>query len=130
MKKSKLETRLEVGDEVIYFDGKTLMEITKVVSVDKETKSAMLENRVNINRQPHSKDHTYHRVERNKEGIAWKKEDALSFYEAFKAKRNIVKLAGGLLETVKSLNFLNPEEAEILNKLNSKIEKLCILVGK
>lgn len=130
MKKSKLETRLEVGDEVIYFDGKTLMEITKVVSVDKETKSAMLENRVNINRQPHSKDHTYHRVERNKEGIAWKKEDALSFYEAFRAKRNIVKLTGGLLETVKSLNFLNPEEAEILNKLNSKIEKLCILVGK
>ena len=130
MKKSKLETRLEVGDEVIYFDGKTLMEITKVVSVDKETKSAMLENRVNINRQPHSKDHTYHRVERNKEGIAWKKEDALSFYEAFKAKRNIVKLAGSLLETVKSLNFLNPEEAEILNKLNSKIEKLCTLVGK
>lgn len=130
MKKSKLETRLEVGDEVIYFDGKTLMEITKVVSVDKETKSAMLENRVNINRQPHSKDHTYHRVERNKEGIAWKKEDALSFYEAFKAKRNIVKLTGGLLEKVKSLNFLNPEEAEILNKLNSKIEKLCILVGK
>lgn len=130
MKKSKLETRLEVGDEVIYFDGKTLMEITKVVSVDKETKSAMLENRVNINRQPHSKDHTYHRVERNKEGIAWKKEDALSFYEALKAKRNIVKLAGGLLETVKVLNFLNPEEAEILNKLNSKIEKLCTLVGK
>lgn len=130
MKKSKLETRLEVGDEVIYFDGKTLMEITKVESVDKENKSAMLENRVNINRQPHSKDHTYHRVERNKEGIAWKKEDALSFYEAFKAKRNIVKLTGGLLETVKSLNFLNPEEAEILNKLNSKIEKLCILVGK
>ena len=130
MKKSKLETRLEVGDEVIYFDGKTLMEITKVVSVDKETKSAMLENRVNINRQPHSKDHTYHRIERNKEGIAWKKEDAISFYEAFKAKRNIVKLAGGLLETVKVLNFLNPEEAEILNKLNSKIEKLCTLVGK
>ena len=130
MKKSKLETRLEVGDEVIYFDGKTLMEITKVVSVDKETKSAMLENRVNINRQPHSKDHTYHRIERNKEGMAWRKEDALSFYEAFKAKRNIVKLAGSLLETVKVLNFLNPEEAEILNKLNSKIEKLCILVGK
>lgn len=130
MKKSKLETRLEVGDEVIYFDGKTLMEITKVESVDKENKSAMLENRIKVNRQPNSKDHTYHRVERNKEGIAWKKEDALSFYEAFKAKRNIVKLTGGLLETVKSLNFLNPEEAEILNKLNSKIEKLCILVGK
>ena len=97
MKKSKLETRLEVGDEVIYFDGKTLMEITKVVSVDKETKSAMLENRVNINRQPHSKDHTYHRIERGKEGMACRKEDALSFYETFKAKRNIVKLAGSLL---------------------------------
>lgn len=130
MKKSKLETRLEVGEEVIYFDGKTLMEITKVVSVDKETKSAMLENRVNINRQPHSKDHTYHRVERNKEGKAWRKEDALSLYEAYKAKRNIFKLAGGLLATIKVLNFLNPEEAEIINKLNSKIEKLCTLVGK
>ena len=130
MKKSKLETRLEVGEEVIYFDGKTLMEITKVVSVDKETKSAMLENRVNINRQPHSKDHTYHRVERNKEGKAWRKEDALSLYEAYRAKRNIFKLAGGLLATIKVLNFLNPEEAEIINKLNSKIEKLCTLVGK
>lgn len=130
MKKSKLETRLEVGEEVIYFDGKTLMEITKVVSVDKENKSAMLENRVNINRQPNSKDHTYHRIERGKPGIAWKKEDALSLYKAYKARRNIVKLAGGLLSTVKVLNFLNPEDAEILNKLNSKIEKLCILVGK
>lgn len=130
MKKSKLETRLEVGEEVIYFDGKTLMEITKVVSVDKENKSAMLENRVNINRQPNSKDHTYHRIERGKPGIAWKKEDALSLYKAYKARRNIVKLAGGLISTVKVLNFLNPEEAEILNKLNSKIEKLCILVGK
>lgn len=130
MKKSKLETRLEVGEEVIYFDGKTLMEITKVVSVDKETKSAMLENRVNVNRQPHSKDHIYHRIERGKPGIAWKKEDALSFYEAFKAKRNIVKLTGNLLEAVQVLNFLNPEEAEVINKLNSKIEKLCTMVGK
>lgn len=130
MKKSKLETRLEVGEEVIYFDGKTLMEVTKVIAVDKENKSAMLENRVNVNRQPHSKDHTYHRVERGKSGIAWKKEDALSFYEAFKAKRNIVKLAGSLLEAVKVLNFLNPEEAEVINKLNSKIEKLCTMVGK
>ena len=50
MKKSKLETRLEVGDEVIYFDGRTLMEITKVVSVDKETKSAKLENQIQVNR--------------------------------------------------------------------------------
>ena len=129
MKKSKLETRLEVGDEVIYFDGRTLMEITKVVSVDKETKSAKLENQIQVNRQPHSKDHKYHRVERNKQGNAWRKEDALSLYEAYKAKRNIVKLAGGLLAAVRVLNFLNPDEADILNKLNLKIEKLCTLVG-
>lgn len=130
MKKSKLETRLEVGEEVIYFDGKTLMEITKVESVDKENKVALLANRVKINRQPNSKDHTYHRAERGKDGMVWKKQDAISLYEAFRARRNIVKLAGGLLSTVKVLNFLNPEEAEILNKLNSKIEKLCTLVGK
>ena len=129
MKKSKLETRLEVGDEVIYFDGRTLMEITKVVSVDKKTKSARLENQIQVNRQPNSKDHTYHRVERNEQGNAWRKEDALSLYEAYKAKRNIVKLAGGLLAAVRVLNFLNPDEADILNKLNLKIEKLCTLVG-
>ena len=129
MKKSKLETRLEVGDEVIYFDGRTLMEITKVVSVDKKTKSAKLENQIQVNRQPNSKDHTYHRVERNEQGNAWRKEDALSLYEAYKAKRNIVKLAGGLLASVRVLNFLNPDEADILNKLNLKIEKLCTLVG-
>ena len=126
---NKLKNRLEVGDEVIYFDGRTLMEITKVVSVDKKTKSAKLENQIQVNRQPNSKDHTYHRVERNEQGNAWKKEDALSLYEAYKAKRNIVKLAGGLLSAVRVLNFLNPDEADILNKLNLKIEKLCTLVG-
>ena len=130
MKKSKLETRLEVGDEVIYFDGRTLMEITKVVSVDKETKSAKLENQIQVNRQPNSKDHTYHRVERNEQGNAWRKEDALSFYEAFKSKRNISKLLPTLLESIKDLDFLNSDEADILNKLNVKIEKLCTLVGK
>lgn len=126
---NKLKNRLEVGDEVIYFDGRTLMEITKVVSVDKKTKSARLENQIQVNRQPNSKDHTYHRVERNEQGNAWRKEDALSLYEAYKAKRNIVKLAGGLLAAVRVLNFLNPDEADILNKLNLKIEKLCTLVG-
>ena len=126
---NKLKNRLEVGDEVIYFDGRTLMEITKVVSVDKKTKSAKLENQIQVNRQPNSKDHTYHRVERNEQGNAWRKEDALSLYEAYKAKRNIVKLAGGLLAAVKVLDFLNPDEADILNKLNLKIEKLCTLVG-
>lgn len=126
---NKLKNRLEVGDEVIYFDGRTLMEITKVVSVDKKTKSAKLENQIQVNRQPNSKDHTYHRVERNEQGNAWRKEDALSLYEAYKAKRNIVKLAGSLLEAVRVLNFLNPDEADILNKLNLKIEKLCTLVG-
>lgn len=126
---NKLKNRLEVGDEVIYFDGRTLMEITKVVSVDKKTKSAKLENQIQVNRQPNSKDHTYHRVERNEQGNAWRKEDALSLYEAYKAKRNIVKLAGGLLAAVRVLNFLNPDEADILNKLNLKIEKLCTLVG-
>ena len=127
---NKLKNRLEVGDEVIYFDGRTLMEITKVVSVDKKTKSAKLENQIQVNRQPNSKDHTYHRVERNEQGNAWRKEDALSLYEAYKAKRNIVKLAGGLLAAVRVLDFLNPDEADILNKLNVKIEKLCTLVGK
>ena len=126
---NKLKNRLEVGDEVIYFDGRTLMEITKVVSVDKKTKSAKLENQIQVNRQPNSKDHTYHRVERNEQGNAWRKEDALSLYEAYKAKRNIVKLAGGLLAAVRVLNFLNQDEADILNKLNLKIEKLCTLVG-
>ena len=126
---NKLKNRLEVGDEVIYFDGRTLMEITKVVSVDKKTKSAKLENQIQVNRQPNSKDHTYHRVERNEQGKAWRKEDALSLYEAYKAKRNIVKLAGGLIAAVRVLNFLNPDEADILNKLNLKIEKLCTLVG-
>ena len=105
------------------------MEITKVVSVDKKTKSAKLENQIQVNRQPNSKDHTYHRVERNEQGNAWRKEDALSLYEAYKAKRNIVKLAGDLLAAVRVLNFLNPDEADILNKLNLKIEKLCTLVG-
>lgn len=130
MKKSKLETRLEVGDEVIYFDGRTLMEITKVVSVDKETKSAKLENQISVNRQPNTRDHTYHRLERNKNGIAWRKEDALSFYKAFKAKRNIRKNLLEFLQVIDKMDPFKIEDAEIINKSHSKITKLCTLVGK
>ena len=50
--KNQLKDRLEVGDELFFYDQKTILEKTKVVSVDKKAKTALLENRVIISRYP------------------------------------------------------------------------------
>lgn len=48
----KLKDRLEVGAELICFDGKTLVEKVKVIEVDKKAKTAKLSNLVVIHRHP------------------------------------------------------------------------------
>ena len=55
------ELKLKQGDEVIYFDGKTILDQTKVISINKEDESAKLANQVIVKLKANSKDGTFHR---------------------------------------------------------------------
>lgn len=50
MKKNKETKKLKEGEEVIFSDGKTLMEKANVVSIDKKNGTAILSNKVIITR--------------------------------------------------------------------------------
>ena len=90
---SKLETRLEIGNEVIYFDGNTLMELTTVVAVDKKEKTATLANNVKVERYP-NKEQYYPRIDakRKSEYRTWTKEYAQDFYKAYNAKNRLTEI--------------------------------------
>ena len=122
------ELKLKQGDEVIYFDGKTLLDHTKVISINKEEESAKLANQVVVKLKANSKDGTFHRKGNKTLGYAMPLETGQSFYEAYKAKKNIAFKIQGFLEAISKLNVM--EDTELINKLNSKVKKLCALVGK
>lgn len=50
MKKNKETKKLKEGEEVIFSDGKTLMEKVKVESIDKKGGFAILSNKVKVSR--------------------------------------------------------------------------------
>lgn len=123
---SKLETRLEIGNEVIYFDGNTLMELTTVVAVDKKEKTATLANNVKVERYP-NKEQYYPRIDakRKSEYRTWTKEYAQDFYKAYNAKNRLIRLIPELYKQVQKSNFLDPADSQFLIKFNNKIEKVC-----
>lgn len=122
------ELKLKQGDEVIYFDGKTILDHTKVISINKEEESAKLANQVVVKLKANSKDGTFHRKGNKTLGYAMPLETGQSFYEAYKAKKNIAFKIQGFLDALSKLNVM--EDTELINKLNSKAGKLCALVGK
>lgn len=122
------ELKLKQGDEVIYFDGKTLLDHTKVISINKEEESAKLANQVVVKLKANSKDGTFHRKGNKTLGYAMPLETGQSFYEAYKAEKNIAFKIQGFLDALSKLNVM--EDTELINKLNSKAGKLCALVGK
>lgn len=122
------ELKLKQGDEVIYFDGKTLLDHTKVISINKEEESAKLANQVVVKLKANSKDGTFHRKGNKTLGYAMPLETGQSFYEAYKAKKNIAFKIQGFLDALSKLNVM--EDTELINKLNSKAGKLWALVGK
>lgn len=123
---SKLETRLEVGDEVIYFDGNTLMELTTIVAVDKKEKTATLANNVKVDRYP-NKEQYYPRVDakRKSEYRTWTKEYAQDMFDAYNAKNRLIRLIPELYKQVQRSNFLDTVDQSFLIKFNNKVEKLC-----
>lgn len=122
------ELKLKQGDEVIYFDGKTILDQTKVISINKEDESAKLANQVVVKLKANSKDGTFHRKGNKTIGYAMPLETGQSFYEAYKSKKNIAFRLQAFLDILSKLNVM--EDTELINKLNSKVNKLCALVGK
>lgn len=122
------DLKLKQGDEVIYFDGKTILDQTKVISINKEDESAKLANQVVVKLKANSKDGTFHRKGNKTIGYAMPLETGQSFYEAYKAKKNMAFRLQSFLDILSKLNVM--EDTELINKLNSKVKKLCALVGK
>ena len=122
------DLKLKQGDEVIYFDGKTILDQTKVISINKEDESAKLANQVVVKLKANSKDGTFHRKGNKTIGYAMPLETGQSFYEAYKAKKNMAFKLQSFLDILSKLNVM--EDTELINKLNSKVKKLCALVGK
>ena len=122
------DLKLKQGDEVIYFDGKTILDQTKVISINKDDESAKLANQVVVKLKANSKDGTFHRKGNKTIGYAMPLETGQSFYEAYKAKKNMAFRLQSFLDILSKLNVM--EDTELINKLNSKVKKLCALVGK
>lgn len=122
------ELKLKQGDEVIYFDGKTILDQTKVISINKDDESAKLANQVVVKLKANSKDGTFHRKGNKTIGYAMPLETGQSFYEAYKAKKNMAFRLQAFLDILSKLNVM--EDTDLINKLNSKVNKLCALVGK
>ena len=88
-KQTQLKDRLEVGDQLFFFDRKTIIEKTSVISVDKKAKTAMLENRVIITRYPDSKGYFQSIGRKTDHLITRLDEDNEKLYEAHIAKRKL-----------------------------------------
>lgn len=92
MKKNKETKKLKEGEEVIFSDGKTLMEKVIVESIDKKGGFAMLSNRVKVARTL-GPDNTYPRLDGQKGDVLPLTEEHEKAYLAYKAyfsiKRNI-----------------------------------------
>ena len=127
----KLEQRLEIGNEVIYYDGNTLMEMTTVISVDKKEKSATLANNVKVSRYP-NKEQYYPRMDakRNSEYRTWTKDFAKDIFEAYNAKNRLIRLIPDLYKYIQRSDFNSISDQQFLIKFNNKINKLWSQHGK
>lgn len=112
--------RLNPTDEVIYCtQDKTLMEKTAVESIDRQSASALLSNKVRVTRIIGA-DGTYSRID-GKKGFALPlTEENLRELEAFKAYFSIKRILDQLKKEVENL-----KNSEKLIELNERIKK-CI----
>lgn len=88
MKKEKI--KLNQGDQVLYWDGKSIMDLTKVDSVDKTESSATLTNGIKCNRV--SKDGILFERYRGKSFTGWIRKyegDALILWEGYLKTREV-----------------------------------------
>lgn len=125
--KNQLKDRLEVGDELFFYDQKTILEKTKVVSVDKKAKTALLENRVIISRYPENKGN-FKVIGKNHGHLVLRLNEELEIiHSAHISKRNIetyMDTLNTIFRNNKNLMEMGKGDIELLIKVHKKLSKV------
>lgn len=121
MKKNKETKKLKEGEEVIFSDGKTLMEKVIVESIDKEGGFAVLSNKVKVSRTL-GPDGFYTRLD-GKSGMILPLTDKSELdYQAFKSYFSIKRNLEFIEAKIKDMK--DKEFSELIVELDKKISKI------
>lgn len=121
MKKNKETKKLKEGEEVIFSDGKTLMEKVIVESIDKKGGFAMLSNRVKVARTL-GPDNTYPRSDGQKGEVLPLTEENERIFLAYKAYFSIKRNIEFLDKEIN--NMKNTDAFDMIIEFDKKLTKI------
>lgn len=121
MKKNKETKKLKEGEEVIFSDGKTLMEKVIVESIDKKGGFAVLSNKVKVSRTL-GPDGFYTRLDDLPSMILPLTDKSELDYQAFKAYFSIKRNLEFIEAKIKDMK--DKEFSELIVELDKKISKI------
>lgn len=121
MKKNKETKKLKEGEEVIFSDGKTLMEKVIVESIDKKGGFAVLSNKVKVSRII-GPDGCYTRLDGKSSMVLPLTEQSELDYQAFKAYFSIKRNLEFIEAKIKDMK--DKEFSELIVELDKKISKI------
>jgi hypothetical protein len=121
MKKNKETKKLKEGEEVIFSDGKTLMEKVIVESIDKKGGFAVLSNKVKVSRTI-GPDGFYTRLDGNPSMVLPLTDKSELDYQAFKAYFSIKRNLEFIEAKIKDMK--DKEFSELIVELDKKISKI------
>lgn len=121
MKKNKETKKLKEGEEVIFSDGKTLMEKVIVESIDKKGGFAVLSNKVKVSRTI-GPDGFYTRLDGLPSMVLPLTDKSELDYQAFKAYFSIKRNLEFIEAKIKDMK--DEEFSELIVELDKKISKI------
>lgn len=121
MKKNKETKKLKEGEEVIFSDGKTLMEKVIVESIDKKGGFAVLSNKVKVSRTI-GPDGCYTRLDGESSMVLPLTDKSELDYQAFKAYFSIKRNLEFIEAKIKDMK--DKEFSELIVELDKKISKI------
>lgn len=121
MKKNKETKKLKEGEEVIFSDGKTLMEKVIVESIDKKGGFAVLSNKVKVSRTI-GPDGFYTRLDDLPSKVLPLTDKSELDYQAFKAYFSIKRNLDFIEAKIKDMK--DKEFSELIVELDKKISKI------
>lgn len=121
MKKNKETKKLKEGEEVIFSDGKTLMEKVIVESIDKKGGFAVLSNKVKVSRTL-GPDGFYTRLDGKSNIILPLTDKSELDYQAFKSYFSIKRNLEFIEAKIKGMK--DKEFSELIVELDKKISKI------
>ena len=121
MKKNKETKKLKEGEEVIFSDGKTLMEKVIVESIDKKGGFAVLSNKVKVSRTI-GPDGFYTRLDCKSSMVLPLTDKSELYYKAFKSYFSIKRNLEFIEAKIKDMK--DKEFSELIVELDKKISKI------